>query len=178
MGHQQQTVFRPVRVAVVTVSDTRTHATDTSGALIAELLAKVGHQLSHREVIKDDMTLIRATIAAILKKSECAFIIVTGGTGLTSRDVTPEAIRPLYTKAIPGFGELFRMLSYHDIGTATIQSRAEAGLCGHAVVFALPGSTKACRLAMEKIILPQIDNTHGPCNFRGVVPDPKPSVET
>ncbi len=174
MAHQQQNEFRPARVAVITVSDTRTLETDTSGDLIVQLLREAGHRLSRRVIIKDELSLIRGALAGVLAEADCSFVILTGGTGLTPRDVTPEAIRPFITKPIPGFGELFRALSYQDIGTATIQSRAEAGLCGHAVVFALPGSTKACQLAMQKIILPQIDNTHGPCNFRGVVPDPKP----
>ena len=170
MGHQQSTVFQPAPVAVFTVSDTRTEATDTSGALIVELLKKAGHTLVHYQLIRDGEAVVREAVSRELERGRSRFIILTGGTGLTARDTTPEAIRPLYTKPIPGFGELFRYLSYLDIGTATIQSRADAGLCGHAVVFALPGSTNACRLAMEKIILPQIDNTQGPCNFRGVLP--------
>jgi len=171
MGHPES-AFRPAAVAVLTVSDTRPPETDTSGATIAGLLQERGHQVVARLLIKDDLTRIRATVADLLEGRRCAFILITGGTGLTDRDVTVEAIQPLYSKHIPGFGELFRMLSYADIGTATIQSRADAGLCGHAVVMALPGSTGACRLAMEKIILPQLDNTQRPCNFRTVVPDP------
>lgn len=122
-------------------------------------------------MIKDELELIRATVEARLAAHDCNFIILTGGTGLAHRDVTPEAIEPLFTKPIPGFGELFRHLSLADIGIATIQSRATAGLCGHAIVFALPGSTGACRLAMEQIILPQLDNRHKPCNFRTVISD-------
>lgn len=171
MAHHSQAQFRSARVAVITVSDTRTESTDSSGGLIVSAFTEAGHQVVSRTLIKDDLATIQASVKALLAAQSCTFIIITGGTGLTHRDVTPEAIRPFYTKAIPGFGELFRHLSYADIGTATIQSRAEAGLCGHAVVMALPGSTNACRLAMERIILPQIDNTTGPCNFRGVVPD-------
>ena len=171
MGHGEIKGFLPAKVAVLTVSDTRTAENDTSGGLIVSSLESRGHRVVHRAIVKDEIALIRAELQSILATRGCTFIVVTGGTGLTDRDITPEAIRPLVTKTIPGFGELFRMLSYQEIGTATIQSRAEAALCGHAVVFALPGSTNACRLAMEKIVLPQIDNTQKPCNFRGVVPD-------
>lgn len=171
MGHHKETVHRPATVAVMTVSDTRTRDNDTSGDLIETALLKANHKVVARSLIKDDLLVIRQTVADLLQQRQCNFIIITGGTGLTDRDVTPEAIQPLYSKHIPGFGELFRHLSYAEIGTATIQSRADAGLCGHAVVFALPGSTKACRLAMEAIILPQIDNLQGPCNFRGIIAD-------
>ncbi len=171
MGHHEQT-FRPASVAVVTVSDTRTEATDTSGRYLAETLTQNGHRVVHRDLVKDEVAQIQAAVKARLNAGDCSFILITGGTGLTLRDTTPEAIMPLFDKEIPGFGELFRALSYADIGTATIQSRATAGLCGHTVVFALPGSTGACRLALEKIILPQIDNTTRPCNFRGTIPDP------
>ena len=171
MAHHESN-FRPAAVAVVTVSDTRTLETDTSGATIVAALQEQGHQVVARQLIVDDLATIRTSVEGLLAARHCAFILITGGTGLMDRDVTVDAIQPLYTKHIPGFGELFRMLSYADIGTATIQSRADAGLCGHAVVIALPGSTGACRLAMEKIILPQLDNTQRPCNFRTVVPDP------
>ena len=173
MVHQQEGTFKPARVAVVTVSDTRNEATDKSGSLIVSLLEEKGHQLTSKTIIRDELLQIRATVSRLVAEKICSFIIVTGGTGLTERDVTPEALAPLYSKAIPGFGELFRYLSYSEIGTATIQSRAEAGLCGHVVIFALPGSTGACRLALRSIILPQIDNTQGPCNFRGVIPEPQ-----
>ncbi len=171
MAHIHEETFRPAHVSLVTVSDTRTLETDKSGDLIANTLEVAGHLMVHRSIIKDDLEVIRQTVAGLLEKRHCEFIILTGGTGLSHRDVTPEAIRPLITKHIPGFGELFRMLSFEEIGTATIQSRADAGLCGHTVVFALPGSTKACRLAMEKIIIPQIDNRNRPCSFRGIIPD-------
>ena len=171
MGHLNQDQFVGAKVAVLTVSDTRTEANDTSGAFIAQRLQQHGHTLVYRSIVKDEPILIRMKVRELLEAGNCTFIILTGGTGLTGRDSTPEAIRPLITKSIPGFGELFRMLSFKEIGAATIQSRAEAGLCGHAVVFALPGSTNACTLAMDRIILPQIDNTQKPCNFRGVIPD-------
>lgn len=171
MSHHHEQAFRPARVALVTVSDTRTLDTDKSGGYILEQLNKAGHQVTARHIIKDDLLRIRATVADLLDLHQAEYIILTGGTGLSDRDVTPEAISCFYTKHIPGFGELFRMLSYKDIGTATIQSRADAGLCGHAVVFALPGSTGACRLAMEEIILPQLDNRMKPCSFRSIIPD-------
>lgn len=169
MAHQTAP-FTPSSVAVLTISDTRSLENDTSGDLICKSIEDAGHLLLERRIVKDELLVIRQTVQSLLTAKSCQFIICTGGTGLTPRDVTPEALAPLYTKAIPGFGELFRMLSYDDIGTSTIQSRAEAGLCGHAVVFALPGSTGACRLAMEKIILQQIDPTHKPCNFPGILP--------
>ena len=175
MAHHQERVFKPARVALITVSDTRTLQTDKSGDLIAERLRSAGHLLVHRVLIADETDMIRAAVASRLAARDCTFIILTGGTGLTPRDVTPDAVASLYTKHIPGFGELFRQLSYADIGAATIQSRADAGLCGHAVVFVLPGSTGACTLAMDRIILPQIDNTQKPCNFRTVVPDLDPA---
>ena len=171
MGHMKETEFRPARAAVVTISDTRTPENDTSGDLIVQNLESAGHHLVERSLIKDDPQTISATVKALLDKKNCEFIILTGGTGLSDRDNTPEAIRPMYTKHIPGFGELFRYLSYEDIGTATIQSRADAGLCGHAVVLALPGSTGAVRLAMEKIIIPQMDNRQRPCSFRSIIAD-------
>ena len=171
MGHQKDVVFRPARAAVITVSDTRTFETDTSGQLIYDALEEAGHIIADRHLIKDDLEIIRGVVSEILERRHCEFVILTGGTGLSDRDVTPEAVQSLYTKHIPGFGELFRMLSYEDIGSATIQSRADAGLCGHAVVLALPGSTGACRLAMEKIIIPQMDNRNRPCSFRSIIPD-------
>ena len=171
MGHQKDVIFRPARAAVITVSDTRTFETDTSGQLIYDALEEAGHIIADRRLVKDELEIIRGVVSEILERRHCEFIILTGGTGLSDRDVTPEAVQSLYTKHIPGFGELFRMLSYEDIGSATIQSRADAGLCGHAVVLALPGSTGACRLAMEKIIIPQMDNRNRPCSFRSIIAD-------
>lgn len=173
MAHHQQN-FRPAHVAVITVSDTRTEETDTSGKYLADTLRQKGHQVVHTEIVKDEVPQIREAVQQRCDAGDCSFLILTGGTGLTLRDTTPEAIIPLFDKEIPGFGELFRHLSYGDIGTATIQSRATAGLRGGTVIFALPGSTGACRLALEQIILPQIDNTTRPCNFRGTIPDPTP----
>ncbi|MCB1049553.1 MAG: molybdenum cofactor biosynthesis protein B [Acidobacteria bacterium] len=158
------TQFIPARCAVITVSDTRTEANDTSGDFIAEALVNAGHQVVDRKLIKDEIMQLRHLVERLTQQA-IDVVIITGGTGISARDITPEAVRPLFTKDIPGFGELFRMLSYQDIGTSTIQSRALAGLCNKTLVFCLPGSTGACRLAMEKIILEQINSTHRPCNF-------------
>ena len=159
-----------VAVAVLTVSDTRTFETDTSGGLIVERLTKVGHQVADRRLCKDDYETIRSIIAGWVADPKVEFVIVTGGTGVTQRDVTPDAVRSLYTKPIPGFGELFRWLSFSEIGTSTIQSRADAGVCGDTIVFLLTGSTGACRFGIEKIILPQLDINHKPCNLAELLP--------
>lgn len=159
-----------VAVAVLTVSDTRTAENDTSGDLIVERLLLAGHRLADRKLCKDDYETIRSIIAGWTADPNVEFVIVTGGTGVTQRDVTPDAVRSLYTKPIPGFGELFRWLSFSEIGTSTIQSRADAGVCGDTIVFLLPGSTGACRLGVEKIILPQLDINHMPCNLTELLP--------
>lgn len=159
-----------VAVAVLTVSDTRTVETDTSGRTIVDRLTKAGHHVADRKICKDDYETIRSIIAGWIADQKVEFVIVTGGTGVTQRDVTPDAVRSLYTKPIPGFGELFRWLSYAEIGTSTIQSRADAGVCGDTIVFLLPGSTGACRLGVEKIILPQLDLHHKPCNLAELLP--------
>jgi molybdenum cofactor biosynthesis protein B len=160
----------PVAVAVLTVSDSRTPETDTSGDTIVDRLTQAGHRIADRQMCKDDYQAIRNIIAEWVADPKVEFVIVTGGTGVTRRDVTPDAVRSLFTKPIPGFGELFRWLSYSEIGTSTIQSRADAGVCGDTIVFLLPGSTGACRLAMEKIILPQLDVNHRPCNLSELLP--------
>jgi molybdopterin adenylyltransferase len=162
--------FIPVQIAVLTVSDTRTVETDTSGALIATRLTEVGHQIVAREIVIDSEVLIRARLAHWIADPVVEVIIATGGTGVTPRDVTPEALAPLVTKPIPGFGELFRWLSYEEIGTSTIQSRAEAALCGSTYVFLLPGSTGGVRTGLEKILIPQLDHRLKPCNFVMLLP--------
>lgn len=162
--------FIPVRIGVLTVSDTRTPETDTSGRLAVERLAEAGHQVVRRSIVRDDRAAIRAALQAWIDDPEVEVIITTGGTGVTPRDVTPEALAPLVTKPIPGFGELFRWLSYAEIGTSTIQSRAEAALCGTTYVFLLPGSTGAVRTALDKILLQQLDHRHRPCNFVELLP--------
>ncbi|MDZ4853527.1 MAG: molybdenum cofactor biosynthesis protein B [Nitrospirota bacterium] len=159
-----------VAVAVLTVSDSRTPETDMSGDTIVDRLTQAGHHLANRKMCTDDVQIIRQTIAAWAADPKVEFVIVTGGTGVTQRDVTPDAVRSLFTKPIPGFGELFRWLSFAEIGTWTIQSRADAGVCGDTIVFLLPGSTGACRLGMEKIILPQLDLNHRPCNLAELLP--------
>jgi len=165
-----EATFLPVHVAVLTVSDTRTLETDSSGAYIAERLAEVGHRIVARAIVKDGELVIRAQLAQWIADPGVDVVIATGGTGVTPRDVTPEALAPLITKPIPGFGELFRWLSYQEIGTSTIQSRAEAALCGQTYVFLLPGSTGGVRTGLEKILVSQLDNRTRPCNFVMLLP--------
>lgn len=162
--------FIPLNVAVLTVSDTRTPETDTSGALIAEKLAAAGHNVAAHLILSDDVERLRSQVRAWIADPAVHAVISTGGTGLTKRDVTPEAITPLITKPIPGFGELFRTLSYAEIGSSTIESRAFAGVAGDTLVFCLPGSTGACRLGMDKIILEQLDARFRPCNLVALLP--------
>lgn len=162
--------FLPVNIAVLTVSDTRTEADDTSGQLIVDRMAQAGHQIAARAIVKDSELVIRAQLAQWIADPGIDVVIATGGTGVTPRDVTPEALAPLVTKPIPGFGELFRSLSYAEIGAATIQSRADAALCGQTYVFLLPGSTGGVRLGVEKILVPQLDHRTKPCNFVMLLP--------
>ncbi|MGB1276886.1 MAG: molybdenum cofactor biosynthesis protein B [Nannocystaceae bacterium] len=162
--------FIPVHVAILTVSDTRTRETDKSGKLAADRLADAGHKIVSREIVRDNRDVIRARLQAFIDDPAIEVVITTGGTGVTPRDVTPEAVEPLVTKLIPGFGELFRWLSYDEIGTSTIQSRAMAALCEQTYVFVLPGSTGAVRTAMDRILLSQLDYRHKPCNFVELLP--------
>ena len=163
--------MQPVRIAVLTVSDTRTEATDTSGALLSERAVEAGHILEARTLIRDDVEVIRAQIIDWCDNPSIEVILITGGTGLTGRDVTVDVVEALYKKAIPGFGELFRMLSFKDIGTSTIQSRASGGLArGNTLVFCLPGSTGACRLAWDDILAYQLNSEQGPCNLVHLMP--------
>jgi molybdenum cofactor biosynthesis protein B len=160
----------PVNVAVLTVSDTRTLETDVSGTYIADRLTEVGHRIVARAIVKDGELVIRAQLAQWIADPGVDVVIATGGTGVAPRDVTPEALAPLVTKSIPGFGELFRWISYQEIGTSTIQSRAEAALCGQTYVFLLPGSTGGVRTGLEKILIPQLDHRLKPCNFVMLLP--------
>ena len=160
----------PLHIALITVSDTRTLDTDKSGGLLMDQLLAAGHVIALRTIVKDDLAAVRGAISKGVDSPAVDVVITTGGTGITQRDITPEALAPLVTKAIPGFGELFRWLSYADIGASTIQSRAEAALCSTTLVFMLPGSTGAVRLALEKIILPQLDVRTKPCNFVELLP--------
>lgn len=162
--------FVPVRVAVLTVSDTRTFETDSSGGTVAQRLEDAGHHVAARRIVTDDLEVIREQLRAFIADPDIDVVITTGGTGVTARDVTPEALAPLVSKPIPGFGELFRWISWEEIGTSTIQSRAEAALCETTYVFLLPGSTGAVRTAMDKILLSQLDIRHRPCNFVELLP--------
>ena len=178
MSKKPRGPFVPLNVAVLTVSDTRTRANDTSGDLIQERLEAAGHKVAARAVLKDDIEALRAQVRAWIADKNVDAVITTGGTGLTRRDVTVEALTPLLTKHIPGFGELFRWLSFEEIGTATIESRAFAGVAEDTLVFCLPGSTGACRLGLDKIILPQLNASTPPCNIAEMLPrirrDPAP----
>jgi molybdopterin adenylyltransferase len=161
---------RPLGVVVLTVSDTRSLETDKSGDALVAFCSSAGHRVVAREILKDELELLRARVTSYIEQEGVEVILLTGGTGVTSRDVTPEAIAPLFDKEIPGFGELFRYLSYAEIGTSTIQSRALAGLARGVLVFGLPGSTGAVRLATEQILRPQLDIRTKPCNFAELLP--------
>lgn len=157
--------FIAMNIAILTVSDTRTLNTDTSGQYLVEQVESKGHTLLAREIVIDDIYLMRAIVSQWIAEPKVHAIITTGGTGFTGRDSTPEALLPLFDKKIDGFGELFRHLSLADIGTSTVQSRALGGLANKTVVFCLPGSTGACKTAWEGILNEQLDCTHRPCNF-------------
>ena len=162
--------FLPVNIAVMTVSDTRSVDDDTSGAALIERLEKAGHALAARAIVKDDIASIRAQVQAWIADRQVDVVLTTGGTGVTGRDVTPEAVEGLFEKSIPGFGELFRWLSYAKVGTSTIQSRATGGVAGGTYLFALPGSPGACRDGWEGILVHQLDNRHRPCNLVELMP--------
>lgn len=162
--------FVPLNLCVLTVSDTRTAADDSSGDYLALSLGQAGHRLAGRRIVKDDRYRVRAIVADWIADENVNGVLVTGGTGFTGRDSTPEAIRPLLDKEMPGFGEMFRVLSFDEIGTSTMQSRAFAGLSNDTFVFCLPGSTSACRTAWEKLIRAQLDATTRPCNLVGLIP--------
>ncbi|HZH25651.1 MAG TPA: molybdenum cofactor biosynthesis protein B [Azospirillaceae bacterium] len=171
MGRIDETrPFIPVRIAVLTVSDTRTPDTDTSGNALVERIGAAGHTVADRAIVKDDVAAIAARLRAWIADPEVDAVITTGGTGVTGRDVTPEAFAEVCEKDIPGFGELFRWLSYQKIGTSTIQSRATAGVAGGTYLFALPGSTSAVRDGWDLILKDQLDNRHRPCNFVELMP--------
>jgi molybdenum cofactor biosynthesis protein B len=162
--------FIPVRIAVMTVSDTRTPETDKSGDTLVQLLTEAGHAVAGRAIVPDDRALITARLTLWIDDPQVDVVISTGGTGVTGRDVTPEAFEAIYEKPIAGFGELFRMLSYQKIGTSTIQSRATAGVTRGTYLFALPGSPSACRDGWEMILKDQLDYRHRPCNFVELFP--------
>lgn len=164
MGHHLSDKFIALNAAVLTVSDTRTDSTDSSGQLLVEQLTTAGHSVCEKLIVKDDVYQIRAIVSAWIASDTVQVVLMTGGTGLTARDNTPEAVRPLLDKTVDGFGELFRQQSYDNIGTSTIQSRALAGLSNGTLIFCMPGSTGACRDAW-RIIESQLDARHAPCNF-------------
>jgi len=161
----QEADFVPLNIAILTLSDSRTRATDTSGQALEDLLASAGHHLVARQLCKDDIYTSRAIVSAWIVDDTIDVIITTGGTGLTNRDSTPEALRPLFDTLIEGFGELFRQVSFEEIGSSTVQSRALAGLANQTLLFCLPGSTGACRTGWTRILEEQLDSRHRPCNF-------------
>ena len=162
--------FVPVRIAVLTVSDTRTAADDRSGDTLVALLTEAGHELAARAIIRDEVPAIVTQLEAWIDDPQVDCVITTGGTGVTGRDVTPEAFAQVWEKEIPGFGELFRWLSYSSIGTSTVQSRATAGVARGTYLFALPGSTGAVRDGWQGILATQLDIRHRPCNFVELMP--------
>lgn len=162
--------FLPVNIAVMTVSDSRAASNDTSGDTLADRLGKAGHTLAARTIVRDDVRAIVDQLRQWIDDPEIDVVLSTGGTGVTGRDVTPEAFESLYEKPIPGFGEIFRLVSYDKIGTSTIQSRATAGVAGGTYLFALPGSPGACKDAWDGILNDQLDNRHRPCNFVELMP--------
>jgi molybdenum cofactor biosynthesis protein B len=162
--------FLPVNIAVLTVSDTRTEADDKSGRTLAELIVRDGHRVAARAIVRDDIAAIVAQLKAWIADPNVDVVISTGGTGVTGRDVTPEAFRQAYEKEIEGFGELFRMLSYEKVKTSTIQSRATGGVAGGTYLFALPGSPGACRDGWDDILKWQLDSRHRPCNLVELMP--------
>ena len=158
-----------LQVAVLTVSDTRTPETDTSGAFLVDALVEAGHTVIDRQLVIDDIYQLRATVSQWIADPAIEVVLVTGGTGFSGRDSTPEALSTLFDKSIDGFGEVFRALSLAEIGSSTVQSRALAGMANGTVIFCMPGSTGACRTAWEGVLKDQLDSTHQPCNFVGVL---------
>ena len=162
--------FIPLDIAVITISDSRTPDNDTSGDFLAGALETAGHRLAFREIVRDDRYVLRAVFSSLIADENIDVIISTGSTGLTGRDVAPEALQPLFDKDIEGFGELFRAASLPDIGAATIQSRAFAGLANATVIFCVPGSPGACKTGWEEVIRPQLDARTRPCNLANLMP--------
>ena len=169
-GISEDIEFVAINIAVMTISDTRTEADDKSGNTLCERLQGAGHNLVARAIVKDDRDAIVAQLREWIDDPQIDAVLATGGTGVTGRDVTPEAFREVYEKEVAGFGELFRMLSYEKIGTSTIQSRATAGVAKGTYMFALPGSTSACKDAWDDILVYQLDIRHKPCNFVELIP--------
>ena len=162
--------FTPLAIAVLTVSDTRTLDTDRSGALLAGRVAAAGHRLASRQIVRDDRYAIRAIVSQWIADPQVDVVITTGGTGVTGRDGTPEAVAALLDKTIEGFGEMFRMLSFDEIGTSSLQSRCLAGVANGTFVFCLPGSSNACATGWDRILAAQLDSRTKPCNFAELLP--------
>lgn len=165
-----QTPFVPLAIAVLTISDTRTLAEDRSGNTLAERVETAGHRLADRAIVPDDVETIRAKVAGWIADPAIDVVITTGGTGFTGRDVTPEALEPLFEKRMEGFSTVFHMVSFGKIGTSTLQSRATAGVANSTYVFCLPGSPGACRDGWDEILVHQLDIRHKPCNFVEILP--------
>lgn len=171
MGSASETAaFRPVRIAVLTVSDSRTREDDKSGDTLVERLTEAGHNLAARDIVRDDRAAIADKFRSWAAQDEIEVIISTGGTGVTGRDVTPEALSDVVEKRVDGFGELFRWISFQKIGTSTVQSRADAGVVHGTYIFVLPGSPGACRDGWDEILKDQLDIRHKPCNFAELLP--------
>ena len=162
--------FKAINIAILTVSDSRTEETDSSGRLLVERLTEQGHQLAEKKIVIDDVYQLRADVSRWIADDAVQAVIITGGTGMTGRDVTPEAMRPLFDKEIEGFGEVFRFLSLDDIGTSTVQSRALGGVANATLIFCVPGSSGACELAWDGILQHQLDSRTKPCNFVNLIP--------
>ena len=166
----KETDFLPLRISVLVVSDTRTTETDTSGKTLEERLTQAGHTLAEKCFVPDDVYQIRAVLSRWIVDPAVDIVLTTGGTGLTGRDGTPEAVKPLFDKLIEGFGEMFRWVSYEEISTSTIQSRVTAGVANGTYIFCLPGSSGACRTGWDKILAAQLDIRSRPCNFAEMLP--------
>lgn len=165
--HHHQADFISLNIAILTISDTRTADNDGSGDTLADLAAEAGHAVCARRIVRDDIHRMRATVSNWIVDPDVHVVITTGGTGLTGRDSTPEALLPLFDRVIEGFGELFRQLSYDEVGSSTVQSRCCAGLANRTLIFCLPGSPNACRTGWNGILREQLDARHRPCNFVG-----------
>ncbi len=168
--HFDDSGFVPLNIAVLTVSDSRTEETDRSGAALRDLAGEAGHQVVEKTIVPDDIYRMREVFSRWIADPDVHVVLSTGGTGITGRDSTPEAVAPLFDKAIEGFGEAFRMVSLEEIGMSTIQSRAIAGLANGTLIFCLPGSTGACRTGWKRILAPQLDHRTRPCNFAQMFP--------
>ena len=170
MAIDESLTFKPINIALLTISDTRSEKDDTSGDILADRIEKAGHNLVDREILRDEKSVLIARLHGLIDDQNVDCVITTGGTGLTGRDITPEALERVKSKDIPGFGELFRMLSYENIGTSTIQSRACAVLSRGTYIFALPGSNGAVKDGWDGILATQLDSRHKPCNFVELMP--------